>query len=175
MKPARRLALFATILGSGVVFLDGSVVNLALPKIATDLHAPFSSLQWIVDGYLLTLASLMLLGGSLDDILGTKKMYVIGLAGFGFFSLLCGLAPNVDALIVSRMFQGVFGALLVPGSLAIINTNFPLRIRGKEIGEWAAWTGAFSALGPLLGGYLIDIGSWRWIFFINNFVLITHA
>jgi EmrB/QacA subfamily drug resistance transporter len=167
MKPARRLALFATILGSGVVFLDGSVVNLALPKIAADLHAPFSSLQWIVDGYLLTLASLMLLGGSLDDILGTKKMYVIGLAGFGFFSLLCGLAPNVDALIVSRMFQGIFGALLVPGSLAIINTNFPLRIRGKEIGEWAAWTGAFSALGPLLGGYLIDIGSWRWIFFIN--------
>jgi EmrB/QacA subfamily drug resistance transporter len=167
MKSPRRLVLLATILGSGIVFLDGSVVNLALPSIAADLHAPFSSLQWVIDGYMLALASFMLLGGSLSDILGIKRMYVIGLVGFGFFSLLCGLASSVNMLIIFRMLQGVFGALLVPGSLAIINTNFPLKIRGREIGEWAAWTGAFSAIGPLLGGYLIDIGSWRWIFFIN--------
>lgn len=171
MKSSRRLALLATILGSGVVFLDGSVVSLALPAISKDLHANFAALQWIVDGYLLSLSSLMLLGGSLGDILGRKRIYLLGLLGFGVFSLLCGLAPSSGFLVASRIFQGIFGALLVPGSLAIINTNFPREDRGKAIGQWSAWSGAATAIGPLLGGYLIDAASWRWIFFLNALLL----
>lgn len=159
--------LIATIIGSGAVFLDSTVVNLALPNISAHLHASFSDLQWIVDGYLLTLSSLILLGGSLGDIFGRKKIYLIGLAGFGAVSLFSGLAPNTALLIALRFLQGVFGALLVPGGLAIINTNFPRQERGKAIGQWAAWSGVAVALGPLLGGYLISIASWRWIFLIN--------
>jgi EmrB/QacA subfamily drug resistance transporter len=167
MKRGKSFALLATIIGSGVVFLDGTVVNLALPKIADNLHAGFSSLQWIADGYLLSLSALILLGGSLGDIFGRKKVYLFGLAGFGLTSLLCGLAPNTAFLIGLRILQGVFGALLVPGALAIINTNFPKEERSAAIGQWAAWSGAFTAIGPLVGGYLIDTASWRWIFFIN--------
>jgi EmrB/QacA subfamily drug resistance transporter len=160
-------ALVATIIGSGVVFLDGTIVNLALPKISQGLHAHFSDLQWIADGYLLSLSSLILLGGSLGDILGRKRMYLIGLAGFGTVSLLCGLSPSVGFLIAFRILQGVFGALLVPGGLAIINTNFPREERGAAIGKWSAWSGILAAIGPLAGGYIIDAISWRWIFFIN--------
>jgi EmrB/QacA subfamily drug resistance transporter len=167
MKATKKLALLATILGSGIVFLDGTIVNLALPSISKDLDASFAQLQWIADGYLLSLSSLLLLGGSLGDILGRKKIYLYGLYGFGAFSLLCGLSPNSDALILFRILQGLFGALLVPGSLAIINTNFPREERGKAIGQWSAWSGATTAIGPLVGGYLIDSASWRWIFFIN--------
>lgn len=167
MKSSRQLALLATILGSAVVFLDGSVVTLALPAISNDLGAGFSALQWIVDGYLLSLSSLMLLGGSLGDILGRKRVYLLGLVGFGVCSLLCGIAPSDEFLIGFRLLQGVFGALLVPGSLAIINTNFPRQDRGRVIGQWSAWSGAATAIGPLLGGYLIDAVSWRWIFLIN--------
>ena len=160
-------ALIATILGSGVVFLDGTIVNLALPEISSEFDAGFSDLQWIADGYLLSLSALILLGGSLGDILGRKRVYLIGLIGFGLFSLLCGLAPSVGYLIAFRILQGVFGALLVPGSLAIINTNFPKQERGAAIGKWAAWSGMLAAIGPLAGGYIIDAISWRWIFFIN--------
>jgi EmrB/QacA subfamily drug resistance transporter len=160
-------ALIATILGSGVVFLDSTIVNLALPKISQGLHANFSDLQWIADGYLLSLSSLILLGGSLGDILGRKRMYLVGLAGFGTVSLLCGLSPSVGFLIAFRILQGIFGALLVPGGLAIINTNFPRDQRGAAIGKWSAWSGILAAIGPLLGGYIIDAISWRWIFFIN--------
>jgi EmrB/QacA subfamily drug resistance transporter len=167
MNKSRRLVLLATILGSGVVFLDGTVVSLALPSISKDLNAGFSDLQWISDGYLLSLSSLLLLGGSLGDILGRKKMYLIGLYGFGGMSFLCGLAPNSEALILFRILQGIFGALLIPGNLAIINTNFPMEERGRAIGLWSAWSAAIAAIGPLVGGYLIDIASWRWIFFIN--------
>ncbi len=157
----------ATILGSGVVFLDSTIVNLALPKISQGLHGHFSDLQWIADGYLLSLSSLILLGGSLGDILGRKRMYLTGLAGFGVVSILCGLSPGVGFLIAFRILQGVFGALLVPGGLAIINTNFPREERGAAIGRWAAWSGILAAIGPLVGGYIIDAISWRWIFFIN--------
>jgi EmrB/QacA subfamily drug resistance transporter len=167
MKQGRQLALIATIIGSGVVFLDGTIVNLALPKISSDMHAGFSSLQWIADGYLLSLSALILLGGSLGDIFGRKKVYLFGLAGFGLISLLCGLSPNTNVLIGLRIVQGIFGALLVPAGLAIINTNFPKEERGAAIGKWSAWSGAFTAIGPLVGGYLIDSASWRWIFFIN--------
>lgn len=167
MTREQRLALFATIVGSGIVILDSTVVNLALPKIAAGLHASFADLQWIADGYLLTLSALILLGGSLGDIYGRKKMYMIGLVGFGVMSLLCGLAPTAGALIAARLLQGVFGALLVPGGLAIINTNFPLAQRGAAIGAWSAWSASFAALGPILGGYILDVTSWRWIFFIN--------
>lgn len=167
MVNKRTLTLVATIIGSGVVFLDSTIVNLALPKISISLHGHFSDLQWIADGYLLTLSSLILLGGSLGDIYGRKKMYLAGLAGFGTVSLLCGLAPNIGSLIFLRLLQGVFGALLVPGGLAIINTNFPRDERGMAIGTWSAWSGILAAIGPLVGGYIIDAVSWRWIFFIN--------
>jgi len=160
-------ALLATIIGSGVVILDGFVVNLALPSIARDLRASFAGLQWIVDGYLLSLSALILLGGSLGDIFGRKRVYQLGLVGFGLASLLCGLAPNLTILVLLRVVQGVFGALLVPGALAIINTNIPEKLRGLAFGRWTAWSGITTVLGPLIGGYLISIASWRWIFFIN--------
>ena len=167
MDKRQRLTLLATIIGSGIVILDGTVVNLALPHISSSLHASFADLQWITDGYLLSLSALILLGGSLGDIFGRKKMYLLGLVGFGAASLLCGLSPNSTTLILTRLVQGVFGALLVPGGLAIINTNFPLKERGAAIGSWSAWSAVFAALGPLLGGYILDIASWRWIFLIN--------
>jgi len=159
--------LIATILGSGMVVLDGFVVNLALPSIQTSFHASFSDLQWIVDAFLLSLSSLILVGGSLGDIFGRKKIYLIGLYGFTVVSLICALAPNTAVLIVSRVLQGAFGALLVPGGLAIINTNFPKEDRAKAIGRWSAWLAIVVPIGPLLGGYIINVASWRWIFFIN--------
>lgn len=167
MTRAQRLTLWTTIIGSGVVFLDGSVVNLALPHIGENLGVGFAAQQWIMDGYLLSLSALILLGGSMGDILGRKRIYLFGLIGFSVTSLLCGIAPNATVLIAMRILQGVFGALMVPGALAIIDTNFEPRLRGAAIGTWTAWTAAITAVGPLLGGYLIDISSWRWIFFIN--------
>lgn len=167
MTRKQLLALLATIVGSGVVILDGTVVNLALPNIARNLHASFADLQWVADGYALSLSALILLGGSLGDIFGRKRAYMLGLVGFGVASLLCGLAPNITALIGLRILQGLFGALLVPGALAIINTNFPKETRGKAIGRWSAWSALAAAIGPLLGGYIVDAASWRWIFFIN--------
>ena len=167
MSRKQFFTLLATILGSGIVILDGTVVNLALPALSRELHADFSDLQWVVDGYLLSLSALILVGGSLGDILGRKKVYLFGLVGFGAVSLLCGLAPNMPVLIGLRLLQGVFGALLVPGGLAIINTNFSSERRGKAIGQWAAWSALAAAIGPLAGGYIVDAASWRWIFFMN--------
>lgn len=167
MTRQQKLALLATIIGSGIVILDSTVVNLALPSIARNLQTTFAGLQWIADGYLLSVSALMLLGGSLGDVFGRKRVYLIGLVGFGAMSLLCALSPNSLSLIVARIMQGIFGALLVPGGLAIINTDFPLQLRGAAIGTWSAWTAAFAALGPLLGGFLLGTVSWRWIFLIN--------
>ncbi len=167
MTRKQHFALWAIIIGSGVVFLDGSVVNLALPKMAEELDSGFSGLQWIMDGYLLSLSALILLGGSLGDIFGRKRMYIIGIIGFALSSLLCGIAPNLELLVFSRILQGVFGALMIPEALAIINASLTAKERAKAIGLWTAATSAIVAIGPLLGGYLIDIGSWRWIFFIN--------
>lgn len=158
------------------MLLDGSVVNLALPSIARQLHTNFADLQWVVDGYLLSLSSLILVGGSLGDIFGRKQVYLTGLLGFGTASLLCGLAPNIRLLIVSRIIQGISGALLVPGALAIINTNIAVGMRPVAIGRWAAWSGVATAIGPPVGGYLIEAASWRWIFYINvPFVIICAA
>jgi len=167
MNRRQLFVLIATILGTAVAFLDGSIVNLALPHIATSLHASFSELQWVVDGYLLSLSALILLGGSLGDIFGRKKIYLIGISGFGVASLLCALAPNAGTLIVVRILQGIFGALLTPGALAIINTNFPKELRGVAIGRWTAFGSAATVIAPLVGGSILAVASWRWIFLIN--------
>lgn len=167
VKSRNFFTLLVTIIGSGVVLLDGTVVNIALPAIKDDLSASFSDLQWIIDGYMLSLSALILLGGSLGDILGRKRIYIVGLIGFGLSSVACGLAQDPDFLIAMRVIQGIFGALVVPGGLAIITTNFAPEKRGKAIGQWAAWSGIAAALGPLVGGYLIDTLSWHWIFFLN--------
>ena len=169
----QRKALLAVIIGSGVVFLDGSIVNLALPKMASSLHADFTGQQWVVDGYLLTLSALILLGGSLGDILGRKRVYMWGVVGFGLSSILCAVSPNIGLLTASRLLQGVFGALMVPGALAIINTNFTAEARGKAIGQWTAATSGIIAAGPLIGGYILDTTSWRWIFLINIPLLVV--
>ncbi len=163
----KTLTLIATIIGSGMAVLDGLVVALALPKIGAEFHSQFSDLQWITDAYLLFLSSLILIGGSLGDIFGRKRVYLIGLTGFTVGSLLCALSPDVNWLIGFRILQGIFGALLVPGGLAIINTNFPAAERGRAIGRWSAWLSVVVPIGPLLGGYIISVGSWRWIFVIN--------
>jgi EmrB/QacA subfamily drug resistance transporter len=168
-KPNRQqwLALTAVIISSSVVFLDGSVVNLALPALARDLHAGFTAQQWVVDGYLLSLSALILLGGTLGDIFGRKRVYLIGLIGFGLTSLLCAVVPSAGALVAARLLQGVFGALLVPGALAIITTNFASDQRGLAFGRWTAWSSAATAVGPPFGGWLIDVASWRLVFLIN--------
>ena len=159
--------LTATIVGSGIVFLDSTVVNIALPALSRDMGARFADLQWIVDGYLLSLSALILIAGSLGDIFGRKRMYLIGLTGFGICSALCGIAVSVPTLITARILQGVAAALLVPGGLALINSTFPAQIRAVAIGRWAAWSGISSIIGPFVSGYLVDVFSWRWIFFIN--------
>ncbi len=161
-----RFALIAAITGSGIVFLDGTVVNIALPSIAHALNTDYSGLQWIVDGYLLTLSAMILFGGSLGDLYGHKRIFQIGIAGFALASLACGLAPNITLLTLARLIQGAFGALLVPASLAVINTTFPVSERGQAIGRWTAFSGVFTAIGPLAGGLLLN-WSWRWIFLIN--------
>ncbi len=132
-----------------------------------ELHAGFSGQQWVIDGYLLTLSALILLGGSLGDIYGRKKVYFWGVAGFGLMSLVCAVAPSIGVLVGARLAQGVFGALMVPGALAIIDTAFSEKLRGRAIGLWTAATSGIIALGPLLGGYLLDVGSWRMLFLIN--------
>lgn len=176
--PARQkqLILVASILGSGIVFLDGSVVNVALPAISEELDAGLAAQQWVVDAYLLTLSSFLLLGGSLGDMFGRRRVFEVGLVGFGITSVLCALAPTADLLIAARALQGIDGALLVPSSLAIITSTFEDHERTRAIGTWTAWTGVSFVIGPLLGGVLIDSLSWRWVFAINvPFVIVTVA
>src|SRR5947209_7266571 len=166
-RPSARLTLAACILGSGIVFLDGTVVNVALPAIQRDLGAGLAAQQWVVEAYLLTLGSLLLVGGSLDDLLDRRGVFAAGLAGFGLFSLLCALAPSVELLVAARALQGVAGALLVPSSLAILISTYGDDERGRAIGTWTAWTGIATVLGPVAGGALIDGSSWRLIFLLN--------
>ena len=162
-----RWVVAAAVLGSGVAFLDGTVVNAALPAIADDLHANLGDLQWVLTGYLLTLGSLLVLGGSLGDRYGRRKVFVIGLVAFAGTSLLCGIAPDVGFLIAARCLQGVAAALLVPNSLAMVSASFRPQDRGRAIGAWSGLGGIATALGPFLGGWLIDSVSWRLVFVIN--------
>ncbi len=159
--------LAVAVLGSGLAFLDGTVVNVALPEIGRDLGASTADLQWVLNGYLLTLASLILLGGSLGDRHGRRRIFVIGVGLFTAASVLCAIAPNAELLIVARLLQGIGGALLTPGSLAMIESSFRPGDRARAIGAWSGLGGVAAALGPLLGGYLVDAVSWRAIFLIN--------
>ena len=162
-----RWILVTAILGSSIAFIDLTVVNVALPPIQHDLGGGLAAQQWIVDAYLLTLGSLILVGGSLGDIFGEMRLFTIGVASFGLASILCALAPDITTLIVFRGIQGIAGALLTPSSLALITSNFEGAERGAAIGTWAAWSGISTLVGPLLGGWLIGISSWRVIFFLN--------
>jgi EmrB/QacA subfamily drug resistance transporter len=168
--PAERMArwtLVASILGSSMAFIDGSVVNVALPAIQHDLGGGLATQQWIVDAYLLTLGSLILVGGSLGDIYGEFRIFALGVAGFAVASVLCALAPDATTLIVFRGLQGVAGALLTPASLAVLTATFTGAARGAAIGQWTAWSGISFVIGPTLGGYLVDASSWRVIFLLN--------
>ena len=167
MTRQQRLTLVATILGSTVVFLDSTVVNVALPAIASGLDAELAGQQWVVEAYMLTLVALLLVGGSLGDQFGRRRMFVAGLIAFGATSLLCAVAPTVEFLIAARALQGVAGALLVPGSLAIVAATFEGAARGKAVGTWTAWTGIATVLGPAGGGALVEALSWRAIFWVN--------
>ncbi len=169
MEPSRiaRWTLVASILGSAMAFIDGSVVNVALPSIQADLGGGLATQQWVVDAYLLTLGSLILVGGSLGDIFGESKIFAIGVASFAGASLLCAIAPTATALIAFRAIQGMAGALLAPASLAMITATFAGAARGNAIGQWTSWTGISFIVGPTLGGWLVDVSSWRLIFFIN--------
>jgi EmrB/QacA subfamily drug resistance transporter len=171
---AQRVTLLAAISGSAVVAVDATVVNVALPSITDDLGGGLAGQQWVVNAYLLTLGSLILVGGSLGDLYGEKRVFRLGVAGFGAVSLLCALAPSIEVLVAGRALQGAFGALLTPGSLALIVAAFPTDQRGAAIGSWTAWGGIAFVIGPLVGGQLVDTLDWRAIFAINvPLVLIT--
>lgn len=167
MDKQHKLVLIVAVLASFVAFLDGSVVNVALPAITRELGGGLALQQWVVDAYTLTLGSLMLIAGSLSDLFGRKKILVWGLLGFGITSLACAVAPTGGVLVAARAAQGVAGALLVPSSLALIISAFSGEAQGKAIGTWTAWTGIAFVIGPLLGGFLVDTVSWRLVFGIN--------
>ncbi len=174
MTPTQRLSLLAAIMGSFVVGLDATVVNVALPAIEDDLGGGLAGQQWVSNGYLLALAALILVGGSLGDVVGERRVFSVGVLGFGASSLVCALAPSIEVLVAGRVLQGVFGALLTPSALAVIVAAFPPAQRGGAVGSWTAWSGIAAVLGPLVGGQLIDAASWRWIFAINvPFVVLT--
>ena len=162
-----RWTLVASILGSSMAFIDGSVVNVALPAIQNDLGGGLATQQWVVNAYLLTLGSLILVGGSLGDIFGESRVFAIGVASFAGASVLCAVAPDAPALIVFRGIQGMAGALLVPASLAMLTATFTGTARGNAIGQWTSWSGISFIIGPTLGGWLVDVSTWRVIFLIN--------
>ncbi len=163
----KRLTLIACILGSGIALLDGTVVNVALPTIQRALGGGLAGQQWVSNAYLLTLGSLILVGGSLGDIFGERRIFALGVTGFGVASLLCALAPSIGFLIACRALQGIAGALLTPSSLAVIVATFPESERGPAIGTWTAFGAIAAVVGPLGGGALLQVASWRWIFLIN--------
>jgi EmrB/QacA subfamily drug resistance transporter len=162
-----RAVLAATVLGSGMVFLDGTIVNVATKHIGQEFGASFGALQWVLNAYTLTLASLILLGGSLGDRLGRRRIFLVGTVWFAVASLLCAIAPNEQILIAARALQGIGGALLTPGSLAIISATFASRDRAAAVGAWSGLAGVSTAIGPILGGWLVQDVSWRWAFAIN--------
>jgi EmrB/QacA subfamily drug resistance transporter len=174
-----RWVLAAAVLGSGIASLDATVVGIALPSIGRNFHSGVGTLQWVVSGYALTLAAFLLLGGSLGDRLGRRRIFSLGVVWFAAASVCCGLAPTAAFLIAARVLQGIGGALLAPASLAILQASFRPEDRSRAIGAWSGLGGVASAAGPLIGGYLIAAGSWRWVFFINVpvsvFVLIMTA
>lgn len=166
MTRAQRLTLIATVLGTTIVFLDSTVVNVALPAIQQDLETGLAGQQWVMEAYLLTLVAFLLVGGSLGDLYGRRRLFVIGLLGFAVTSVLCAIAPTSEFLIAARGLQGIAGALLVPGSLAILAATFHGEARGRAVGLWTAWAGIATLLGPAVGGLLIEV-DWRWIFWLN--------
>jgi EmrB/QacA subfamily drug resistance transporter len=159
--------LVASILGSSMAFVDGTVVNVALPVLQRDLDATSTQLQWVVEGYLLTLSALLLLGGSLADGIGRRRIFALGVSLFAAASIACAMASNIHWLIASRTVQGIGGALLVPTSLALLGAGIPDERRGRAIGKWSGFSAATAGLGPVLGGWLVQVGSWRWVFWIN--------
>jgi EmrB/QacA subfamily drug resistance transporter len=166
-QTSRRIVLATTILGSSMAFIDGTVVNVALPALQNAFHASIADVQWVVESYALMLAALLLVGGSLGDIFGRRKVYIFGVAVFAAASGVCGLARNIDALIWARSIQGIGAALLVPGSLALITASFPEETRGRAIGTWSGFSAMTAAIGPVIGGWLIEHSTWRWVFFLN--------
>jgi EmrB/QacA subfamily drug resistance transporter len=159
--------LIATILASSMAFIDGTVVNVALPALQSALHAPATDIQWVVEFYALLLASLLLLGGSLGDLYGRRKVFLYGVVLFAIGSSWCGLSSSITSLIAARGLQGIGAAFLIPGSLAIISASYSANERGRAIGTWSAFTAITAAIGPVLGGWLVENASWRWVFFIN--------
>jgi len=166
-SPQGKWILLTTVLGSSMAMVDSTVVNVALPRIGRDLDADLAALQWTVNAYMLTLAGLILLGGSLGDRYGRRKIFVLGVVWFAAASLLCGLAPNVGVLVAARALQGIGGALLTPGSLALIQASFHPDDRARAVGLWSGFGGIGAAIGPFLGGWLVDGPGWRWVFLIN--------
>src|SRR6266481_984325 len=166
-ESSARWILLATILGSSMAFIDGTVVNVTLAKLQANLDATVLQVQWVMEAYSLLLAGFLLLGGSLGDRYGRRRLFLLGVAVFALASLWCGLAPNIAQLIAGRALQGLGGALLVPGSLAIIGASFDEKSRGKAIGTWSGFTAITTALGPVIGGWLIQHSSWRWAFYLN--------
>src|SRR5690349_4147754 len=165
--PVARWVIAATVLGSGIAFLDGTIVNVALPSIGKSLDTDVAGLQWTVDAYLVTLTAFLLFGGALGDRFGRRRVFLIGLVSFSVASVGCALATTSTTLVVARAVQGGAGALLVPGSLAIIGSSFHDADRSRAIGAWSGLAGVASAVGPFLGGWLIDAFSWRWVFLVN--------
>ncbi|MER7477593.1 MFS transporter [Streptomyces sp. NPDC126510] len=166
-SPQGKWVLLTTVLGSSMAMLDSTVVNVALPRIGRDLDASLSALQWTVNAYMVTLAGLILLGGALGDRFGRRKVFVVGVVWFALASLLCGIAPNVGVLNAARALQGVGGALLTPGSLALIQASFHPDDRGRAVGLWSGFGGIGAAVGPFVGGWLVDGPGWRWVFLLN--------